>query len=79
MKQRVFSNWTFLRWMYLIIGVLLLVPSFLERQWLGIVLGSYFATMGLFAFGCAAGSCSADLYKSKRNLQTEKRSNTKYK
>lgn len=60
MKQRVFSNWTFLRWMYLIIGVLLLVPSFLEGQWLGVVLGSYFAAMGLFAFGCAAGSCSAD-------------------
>ena len=27
------------------------------HQWVGALLGAYFASMGLFAFGCAAGNC----------------------
>ncbi|MBK7469089.1 MAG: hypothetical protein IPJ43_21185 [Saprospiraceae bacterium] len=27
------------------------------HQWVGALLGAYFASIGLFAFGCAAGNC----------------------
>lgn len=29
----------------------------MDKQWMGVALGTYFAAMGLFAFGCAAGNC----------------------
>lgn len=29
----------------------------MSRQWFGVAFGSYFAAMGLFAFGCASGNC----------------------
>lgn len=29
----------------------------MEKQWLGLAFGAYFASMGLFAFGCAGGNC----------------------
>lgn len=58
MKRRLISNWTFARAVYFIFGLLILVQSIMMRNWLGILIGSYFASMGLFAFGCAAGNCS---------------------
>jgi len=71
MKQRLFSNWTFLRVFYLLMGIWVLVQSILTGQWLGIALGAYFAAMGLFAFGCAAGNCSIGTNRSKKYLQSE--------
>lgn len=29
----------------------------IAREWIGIAFGGYFAAMGLFALGCAAGNC----------------------
>ena len=67
MKQRLLSNWTFARFFYLLLGILMLVQSIWMGQWLGILMGSYFASMGLLAFGCAAGNCSINQYnKSKK-------------
>jgi hypothetical protein len=57
MKERILTNWTFIRLLYLVIGVVVLVQSMLTKQWFGVAFGGYFAAMGLFAFGCAAGSC----------------------
>ena len=57
MKQRVLRNWTFMRLIYLIMGILVIIQSAMISQWLGVVLGAYFASMGLFAFGCASGNC----------------------
>ena len=31
--------------------------SALTQEWVGVVFGGYFAAMGVFAFGCAAGNC----------------------
>jgi hypothetical protein len=56
-KQRLINNWTIQRALYVIIGVFLIVQSVYDRLWFGIFFGGYFAAMGLFAFGCAAGSC----------------------
>ncbi len=57
MKQRILTGWNLPRALYLIIGIYIIFQSVIERKWLGIFLGLYFASMGLFAFGCASGSC----------------------
>jgi hypothetical protein len=57
MKERILTNWTFTRAFYLIIGLFVIIQSFKGQQWFGIAFGGYFAAMGLFAFGCASGSC----------------------
>lgn len=58
MKEKLLSGWTFSRLLYLIMGTFLVIQSFQDRQWIGVVFGAYFASMGLFAFGCASGQCN---------------------
>lgn len=62
MKERILSGWTLTRVLYLVMGTYIIVQSVLEQQWIGILLGGYFASMGLFAFGCAAGNCGVGRY-----------------
>lgn len=57
MKERILSNWSLMRVFYIIIGGTLIIQSVLSRQWIGVVVGGYFAAMGVFAFGCASGNC----------------------
>ena len=75
MKERILTNWTFTRALYLIIGIAVIVQSVMSQQWFGVVFGCYFAAMGLFAFCCAAGNCFNDkcsvepAQNSKANIQ----------
>lgn len=57
MKERILTNWTLTRVLYLIIGSTVIIQSVMSQQWFGVVFGGYFAAMGLFAFGCASGNC----------------------
>jgi len=57
MKERILYGWTPIRAMYVIIGMVLLVQAALAKEWPGILFGGYFAAMGVFRFGCAAGNC----------------------
>jgi hypothetical protein len=57
MKQRILTNWTFTRALFLVVGITVIVQSVLSQQWFGAIFGGYFASMGLFAFGCASGNC----------------------
>jgi hypothetical protein len=57
-KERILTNWTITRAFYLIMGLFLIIQSFMSQQWFGIAFGGYFAAMGLFAFGCASGNCA---------------------
>ena len=57
MKERILTNWTFTRALYLIMGCAVIIQSVISQQWFGVAFGGYFAAMGLFAFGCAAGNC----------------------
>jgi hypothetical protein len=65
MKDKILKNWTIARALYFIMGILIVIQSFISRQWFGVAIGSYFAAMGLFAFGCARGNCFG------RNCETE--------
>ena len=43
--------------MYLAVGIYVIIQSGLDHEWFGVIFGSYFASMGLFAYGCASGAC----------------------
>jgi hypothetical protein len=64
MKERILTGWTVRRVLYVGIGIWVIIYAVMAREWWGIFLGAYFAGMGLFSFGCAAGSCSVH-YKQK--------------
>jgi hypothetical protein len=38
-------------------GLIIATHSAMSMEWMGAILGAYFASMGLFSFGCAAGQC----------------------
>lgn len=57
MKQRILTGWTFRRVLYVALGALLIAQSIEQHLWFGVLFGGYFASMGLFAFGCAGGKC----------------------
>ncbi len=57
MKQRILTGWNFTRGLYLAMGLVMIIQSVLVFSWFGLIFGGYFASMGLFAFGCASGAC----------------------
>lgn len=57
MKERILKGWTFIRVIYLLMGGFIIANAVADTQWLGIVMGGYIASMGLFGFGCAGGAC----------------------
>jgi hypothetical protein len=57
MKDRILYGWTFQRGFYLLAGLAMGIISILNHEWIGVAVGAYFASMGLFAFGCAGGQC----------------------
>lgn len=57
MKNRILTGWTIQRGIYFALGMLIVVQSIIDKQWIAVIAGGYFASMGLFAFGCAAGNC----------------------
>lgn len=66
MRERILTGWTARRVIYLLMGSLLIIQAVMEKQWVGVALGGYFAAMGIFSFGCAAGNCAVET-KQKRN------------
>jgi len=70
MKERILTNWTFTRALYLIMGIAVIIQSVMNHQWIVVAFGGYFASMGLFAFGCAAGNCYGG------SCATEQKTNT---
>ena len=57
MKERILGGWTFRRALYTVMGTFIIIQSIMQHQWFGVLFGGYFASMGIFAFGCAAGNC----------------------
>ncbi len=62
MKERILTKWTFVRVLYFIVGIALIVQSIINHQWIGVAFGSYLTSMSLFAFGCASGNCFTSNY-----------------
>jgi len=70
MTERIFTGWTFQRVLYFLFGVIVMVQGIVDGQWIGVLFGGYFASMGLFAFGCAAGNC----YTGSNTINNEQKS-----
>lgn len=61
------SGWSFRRVIYLLMGILIMIQAVGIAQWWGMALGLYFAAMGLFGFGCAAGHCAVQYTQNTEN------------
>ena len=61
MKQRLQHGWNVSRILFTVIGVSMIGQAIYEKQYLGILIGGYFTTMGLLGFGCASGACSTPI------------------
>lgn len=57
MKDRIFSGWNFRRVLYMALGLIVIGQAVYTAQYFLILFGAYFASMGLFNFGCASGAC----------------------
>ena len=57
MNQRVFAGWNWMRGIYLLTGLIIIIQASINERWLGIALGGYFVAMAVFRLGCAAGAC----------------------
>jgi len=66
MLERIKTGWNFQRVFFFAIGTLVVVQSLMSKHFLEASLGFYFAAMGLFGFGCAAGNCSTNNTNSKQ-------------
>lgn len=58
MKGRILKNWSLIRVVYIVLGLLIMVQTTMSREWLGVLIGGYFVFMGIFSIGCASGNCS---------------------
>lgn len=69
MIERILRNWTLTRALYLGLGIVTIIQSVKSHQWVGLAFGGYFASMGLFAFGCAGGNCVGESCESTPQAQ----------
>jgi hypothetical protein len=51
MKERILTGWTFMRALYLIMGVTLIIQAMLAKQYMLVALGGYFSAMSVFGIG----------------------------
>tara|TARA_R110002072_G_scaffold22432_1_gene78690 strand:- start:13175 stop:13369 length:195 start_codon:yes stop_codon:yes gene_type:complete len=63
MKKRLLNGWNMQRFIFLIMGLILLIHTLMDQQYIGALLGMYITVMGLFGFGCASGNCSIEQTK----------------
>jgi len=52
MKQAIFSNWNFIRFLRLAIGIAILVQAVIARDFLFAIMGLIFTLMPVFNIGC---------------------------
>ncbi|TAM94602.1 MAG: hypothetical protein EPN39_17015 [Chitinophagaceae bacterium] len=71
MKNKILYGWSPRRVLYLVLGIAVIAYAVIAKEWWGALLGAYFAAMGLFSFGCAAGNCSYEPRRRYTNRQDE--------
>ena len=57
LKDRIFTGWTWIRAVYVFMGSAIIFQAFADKEWLLVIFGAYFASMGIFGYGCAGGNC----------------------
>lgn len=70
MKQAILSNWNFMRFLRLGLGIAIIVQSAMAKDWTMGILGLLFSGMAVFNIGCCGtGGCNAPI---KKNSETTK-------
>ena len=70
MKQAILSNWNFMRFVRLVLGIAIIVQSVLVKDWTMGILGLVFTSMPIFNIGCCGvGGCATPV---KKNVETTK-------
>ena len=65
MKQTILSNWNFMRFLRLVLGMAIIVQSTLESNWAMAILGLLFTAMPVFNIGCCGtAGCATPVKKS---------------
>jgi hypothetical protein len=64
MKQRIMSGWNFMRILWLMMGIGIIIQAATEKNFLMLLPGLYFVFASLANIGCFAGSCATG-YSSK--------------
>ena len=44
MKNRILTGWTIQRGIYLVLGMLIVVQSIIDKQWVAVIAGGYFTS-----------------------------------
>jgi hypothetical protein len=44
-------------------GIFIGIQSIQQKEWMGVLFGSYFALMGVFQLGCASDNCAIPMEK----------------
>lgn len=71
MIERLTTGWTITRGIFLAMGIFVIIDAIVSKQYFGIAFGAYFASMGLFAIGCAGGACYTAPSKATANATDE--------
>ncbi|HJW27890.1 MAG TPA: hypothetical protein VJ508_01440 [Saprospiraceae bacterium] len=61
--NRLKYGWTWMRVIYLLLGLAITIQSAADHEWVILFFGLYFTAMGVFGFGCAAGVCMPEYPK----------------
>ncbi len=70
MKQAIFSNWNFMRFLRLVLGIAIIVQSVIVKDWAMGLLGLAFTAMPVFNIGCCSvNGCATPVKKSIENTK----------
>ena len=69
--QRILSNWSFMRFVRLVLGIAIIAQAVIARNWTMGILGALFTSMPVLNIGCCGlGGCASPLFK--RNIKNTK-------
>jgi hypothetical protein len=70
MKQGILSNWNFMRFVRLGLGITIIVQSVIAKDWTMGILGILFTSMPVFNIGCCGvGGCATPVKKDTENTK----------
>lgn len=70
MKQTIFTNWNFMRFFRLALGIAILVQAAMARDTVFVILGLLFTAMPVFNIGCCSTNrCNVPAQKKEENTK----------
>jgi hypothetical protein len=67
MKEKILSGWNFMRILWLLMGIGIVIQASTEKNFLMMLPGLYFVFASIANIGCFAGSCATGFSPNKEN------------